>query len=262
MLYSFGDERFLRIWKDMQECYKLQYQKIVETKALDVSTFNVKPCNANIEAALNLKSELQKWILSFLDWIQAQKSLVKALNDWLVRCLMYEPEEILDGSTPFDAPHVFVICNKWSKVMGNISEKNVIEAVNGIILRLNEPLEKYILEHQKNSTLDKELERKVNIVERQQQKMQRKVKIVERQEQKKKMVTIGKALKEEPNAILQGDAVNNNADIVDSTGLQSGLKQIFVAMEKFSALNVSLYEELCRQIKQDDHVLEESSKNH
>ncbi|KAI5402694.1 protein ROLLING AND ERECT LEAF 2 [Lathyrus oleraceus] len=253
---------FLRMWKDMQECYKLQYQKIVETKALDVSTFNVKPCNANIEAALNLKSELQKWILSFLDWIQAQKSLVRALNDWLVRCLMYEPEEILDGSTPFDAPHVFVICNKWSKAMDNISEKNVIEAVNGIILRVNEPLEKYILEHQKNSTLDKELERKVNIVERQQHKMQRKVKIVEKQEQKKKMVTIGKALKEEANAILQGDAVNNNADIVDSTGLQSGLKQIFVAMEKFSALNVSLYEELCRQIKQDDHVLEESNINH
>lgn len=262
MLYSFGDERFLRMWKDMQECYKLQYQKIVETKALDVSTFKLKPCNANIEAALNLKSELQKWILSFLDWIQAQKSLVKALNDWLVRCLMYEPEEILDGSTLFDAPHVFVICNKWSKAMDNISEKNVIEAVNGVILRLNEPLEKYICEHEKNSTLDKELERKVNIVERQQQKMQRKVKIVERQEQKKKMVTIAKALKEEANAILQGDAVNNNADIVDSTGLKSGLKQIFVAMEKFSALNVSLYEELCRQIKQDGHVLEESNKNH
>ncbi|CAK8569157.1 unnamed protein product [Lathyrus sativus] len=253
---------FFRMWKDMQECYKLQYQKIVETKALDLSIFNRKPCHANIEAALNLKSELQEWILSFLDWIQAQKSLVKALNNWLVRCLMYEPEEIVDGSTPFDAPPVFVICNKWSKAMDNISEKNVIEAVNGFILRINEPLEKYVLEHQNNSTLDKELERKVKIAERQRQKMQRKVKIVERQEQKKKMVTIAKALKEETNAMLKGDAVNNNADIVDSTSLQSGLKQILFAMEKFSATNASLYEELSQQIKQDDHVLGESNKNH
>ncbi|XP_058785506.1 nitrate regulatory gene2 protein [Vicia villosa] len=243
---------FLRMWKDMQECYKLQYQKIVETKALDVSTFNRKPCNANIEAAIQLKSELQKWILSFLDWIQAQKSLVKSLNDWLVRCLMYEPEEILDDSATFDAPHVFVTCNKWSKAMDNISEKNVIEAVNGFIVRVNEPLEKYISEHQKSSSLDKELERKVKVVERQGLKMQRKVKIMERQEQKmhklvqareKKMAPIGKELKDETGA------VNNNDDIVDSTGLQPGLKQIFVAMEKFSATNVSLYEELCRQIK-------------
>lgn len=243
------------MWKDMQECYKLQYQKVVETKALDLSTFNRKPCNANIEAAINLKSELQKWILSFLDWIQAQKCLVKALNDWLLRCIMYEPEEIVDDdSTPFDAPHVFVICNLWSKAMDNISEKNVIKAVYGFILRASEPLEKYILEHQKNSTLDKELERKVKIVERQEQKMRRKVNIMKMQEQKKEMVTIAKALK--------GDAVNNNDDIVDSTCLQSGLKQIFAAMEKFSATNASLYEELCQQIKQDDHVLGESNKNH
>lgn len=253
------------MWKDMQECYKLQYQKTVETKALDVSTFNIKPCNASIEAAIQLKSELQKWILSLLDWIQAQKYLVKALNDWLVRCLMYEPEEMLDDSVTFNGPQVFVICNKWSKAMDNISEKNVIEAVNGFIVRVNEPLEKYISEHQKNSSLGKELERKMKIVERQGLKMQRKVKIVERQGQKmhklvqtreKKMAPIGKEPKDEI------DAVNNNDDIVYSTGLQSGLKQIFVAMEKFSATNVSLYEELCQQIKQDDHVLGESNKNH
>jgi hypothetical protein len=32
-------------------------------------------------------------------------------------------------------------------------------------------------------------------------------------------------------------------------------------MEKFSATTASLYEELGQQIKQDDHVLEESNKN-
>ncbi|KAL5073808.1 hypothetical protein RYX36_012792 [Vicia faba] len=239
---------FLRMWKDMQQCYKLQCKKIVETKALDVSAFNRKPCNANIEAAIQLKSEFQKWILTFLDWTKAQKSLVKALNDWLVRCLMYKPEELLDDSIPVDAPRVFVKCNKWSRAMDNISEKNVIQAMNGFILRVNEPLEKHILELQKNSTLDKELERKVKVVERQGQKMKRKVKFIDRQEQKKKMVTIAKALKEETNVMLQGDVVNNNDDIVDSTGLQSGLKQIFVAMEKFSATNVSLYEELWQQM--------------
>ncbi|KAK2446600.1 hypothetical protein QL285_017384 [Trifolium repens] len=242
---------FLGMWKDMQECYKRQYEEIVnnETKVLSVSSLNRKPCNANIDAALKLKSELQKWSLSFLDWIQAQKSQVKSLNDWLVRCLMYEPEEISYDSTPLGAPPVFVICNKWSRAVDNISEMNVIEAVNGFTLRVNELLEKHILELQKNSTLDKELEKKVKNLERQEQKMYKMVKARER-----KMNPIAKELRE-------GDAVHNNDVKVDSISLQSDLKQIFVAMEKFSATTASLYEELCQQIKQDGHVLGESNKN-
>lgn len=241
---------FLGMWKDMQECYKRQYQEIVETKALDVSSFNRKPCNANIDAAIKLKSKLQKWNLSFLDWIQAQKFHVKALNDWLVRCLMYESEELQNDSTPFGAPPVFVLLHKWSKTMDNISEKNVIEAVNGFMLRVNELLKNNILELQKNSTLDKEIEKKVKILDRQEQKLDKMVKARER-----KMVPIAKELGE------VGDAVHNNDDVVDSISLQSGLKQIFVAMEKFSATTASLYEELSQQIKQD-HVLGESNKNH
>jgi hypothetical protein len=142
-----------------------------------------------------------------------------------------------------------VICNKWSRAVDNISEMNVIEAVNGFTLRVNELLEKHILELQKNSTLDKELEKKVKNLERQEQKMYKMVKARER-----KMNPIAKELRE-------GDAVHNNDVKVDSISLQSDLKQIFVAMEKFSATTASLYEELCQQIKQDGHVLGESNKN-
>ncbi|CAJ2642868.1 unnamed protein product [Trifolium pratense] len=242
---------FLGMWKDMQECYKLQCQEIVnnETKALSVSSFNRKPCSANIAAAIELKSELQKWSLSFLDWIQAQKSQVKGLNDWLVRCLMYEPEEIPDDSTPVGAPPVFVICNKWSRAVDNISEMNVIEAVNGFTLRVNELLEKHILELQKNSTLDNELEKKVKNLERQEQKMHKMMKVRER-----KMDPSAKNLRE-------GVAVHNDDVKVDSITLQSDLKHIFLAMEKFSATTASLYEELSQQIKQDDPVLGEFNKN-
>ena len=59
--------------------------------------------------------------------------------------------------------------------------------------------------------------------------------------------------------VLRGDAVHH-ADIVDSTNLQSSLKQIFGAMEKFTDSTVRLYEELCQQIKQEDHVLGETNK--
>lgn len=242
---------FLGMWKDMQECYKCQYQEIVEAKVLVASSLNRKSGNAHIDATIKLKSEVQKWNLSFLDWIHAQKSQVKALNGWLVRCLLYEPEEVPDDSTPFcpskiGAPPVFVICNKWSKAVDNLSEKNVIEAVNGFMLRLNELLEKHILDLQQKLALDNELERKVKMLERQEQKMHKVV---------KKMVPVGR---EESDALLRGDVVHH-ADIYDTTNLQSGLKQIFGAMEKFTDTTARLYEELCQQINQDNHILGESN---
>lgn len=225
----------------MQECYKCKYQKLAETKTLDVSSFNRKQnCNANIDAAIKLKSELQKWNLSFSNWIHVQKCYVKALNGWLVRCLIYEPEEIPDDdSTPssptkIGAPPVFVICNKWSRAVNNISEKNVIEAVNGFMFRVNELLEKHVLDLQQKLTLDKELERKVKMLEKQEQKMHK--------------VMLARERKMAPIAREKRD------DAVDTISLQSGLKEIFVAMESFTATTASLYEELCQQIKQDNPV--------
>ncbi|KAJ1427380.1 hypothetical protein SESBI_09630 [Sesbania bispinosa] len=249
---------FFGMWKDMQECYRCQYQEITDTKVLDASLFNRNFGNVHIDAAIKLKYEVQKWNLSFSDWIHAQKSHVKALNGWLVRCLLYEPEELPDDSTPFSpgkigAPPVFVIGNKWSRAVDNLSEKNVIEAVNGFILRVNELLEKHILDLQQKLTLDKELERKVKILEREEQKMHKVVQARER-----KMVSIDR---EETDALLRGNGVHPG-DVVDTISLQSCLKQIFIAMERFTATTARLYEELCQQIKQEDHVLGESNKNH
>ncbi|KAE9586686.1 hypothetical protein Lal_00004520 [Lupinus albus] len=244
---------FLKMWEDMQECYRYQYKEIAELKALDASTFNRKLGNDQIDAAIKLKSELQIWNLRLSDWIHAQISQVKALNGWLVRCLMYEPEEVPDDSTPFSpgkigAPPVFVICNKWSRSVDNISEKNVMEAVNGFMLRINDLLEKHM---QQKLTLDKELERKVKILERHEQKIHKVV-----QARQRKMVPI---VREESEALLQGDAVHHG-DFVDNNSMQSDLKQFFSSMEKFTASTAHLYKELCQQIKPQGHVLGDSNK--
>ena len=242
----------------MLECYRCQYQEIAEAKTLDASTFNKKLGRGHIDAAIKLKSELQNWNLSFSDWIHAQKCHVKALNGWLVRCLLYEPEELPDDTTPFSpskigAPPVFVICNKWSRAVDNLSEKNVTEAVNGFMLRLNELLEKHILDLQQRLALDKELERQVKILERQEQKMN---KIVQARE--RKMFPIAR---EETDAVLRGDHAVHHGDLVDtSDSLQSSLKHIFAAMERFTATTAGLYQDLCQQINRDNRVLGESYK--
>ncbi|CAL0312785.1 unnamed protein product [Lupinus luteus] len=102
---------------------KCQYKEIAELKALDASTFNKKLSNDQIDATIKLKSELQNWNLSLSHWTHAQMSQVKALNGWLVRCLMYEPEVVPDDSTPFSpgkigALPVFVICKTVTNGQG------------------------------------------------------------------------------------------------------------------------------------------------
>ncbi|OIV97577.1 hypothetical protein TanjilG_12334 [Lupinus angustifolius] len=245
---------FLKMWKDMQECYK----EIAEAKALDASTFNRKLSSGQIDAAIKLKSVLQHWNLTFSNWIHAQKSHVKALNGWLVRCLMYEPEQVPDDSPPLSphnigVPPVFVICDKWTRVVDNISEKNAIEAVNGFILRVSELLEKHILDLQQKFTLERELERKVQILERQEQKMQKVVHAGERN------IVPNPIAREESEALVQRDVVHHG-DFFDIDGIQSDLKMIFSAMERFTASTAQLYEELCQQIKLHNPVLGESNK--
>lgn len=227
------------MWKEMVECYRCQYKEIAEAKSVDASWFSRKPSNSDLDELIKLKCEVWDWNLSFSDWISAQKAHVKALNGWLIRCLPYEPEELLDGTPPFSparigAPPVFVICNKWSRAMDILSEKDVTEAVNGFMLKVNELLEKHVSDLQGNLTLDKELERKIKMLEREEQKMHKVFKARER-----KMCPIGRE---------NNDAVHH-ADLVDTMNLQSGLEHIFAAMERFTASIACVYEELCQQIE-------------
>lgn len=247
----------------MLECYRHQNKEIEEAKSLEASSFNRRlTSKAQVDAAIRLKSELQNWNLSFSDWIYAQKCHVKALNGWLLRCLPYDPDEILDSTPPFSpgkigAPSVFVICNKWSQTVDKLTEKHVTEAANEFISGVNKLLDKYILEQQQKLTVDKELEKKVKMLERQEQKMHKVVKARQR-----KMVSI--IGKEESDALLLPEDGVHHAELFDSESLQLGLKHIFAAMENFTAISASAYEQLCQHIEQDNnhHDLGESDYIH
>ncbi|KAK8314926.1 hypothetical protein V6Z12_D01G205600 [Gossypium hirsutum] len=63
-----------RMWKCMLECHHSQCQ---------------------------LEHELISWTIRFSSWIGAQKGYVRALNNWLLKCLHYEPEVTDDGIAPF-----------------------------------------------------------------------------------------------------------------------------------------------------------------
>ncbi|KAK8705731.1 hypothetical protein V6N13_049325 [Hibiscus sabdariffa] len=234
--------RLFGMWKVMMECHSCQCQKVMEAKCFDFIALNEKLSDTHLEVAMRLKLELQNWSLSFSSWIEAQRGFVKGLNGWLRRCIVYEPNETTDGASPLSpsrggAPHVFVILNKWSEAMdkNKLSEKEVAEAVHGLVKNVNQVVEQHTADLQQRVIGDKEMERKVKMLEKEGQMMQKLM-----QAQAKKMARLAR---EESDVILPRDTTHRS-DIRDANSLPYGLKQLFMAMEKLATHSRQAYEEL------------------
>ncbi|KAK8585226.1 hypothetical protein V6N13_139161 [Hibiscus sabdariffa] len=232
--------RLFGMWKVMLECHSCQYQKVMEAKCLDVITLNENLNDNHLEVAMKLTLELQNWILSFSSWNEAQRGYVKALNGWLHRCLLYEPGDVAtEGVSSFSSngcgvPPVFVILNQWAEVMDRLLEKEVAEAMHGFYMSINQALEHHNLTLQQRIIADKDTERKLKDLEKEEQKMQARV----------KKMTLWAS--EESAVVVPGDTstADGSNSRVASAGLQYGLKQIFMAMEKLSSEFKQAYEEL------------------
>ncbi|KAF9622241.1 hypothetical protein IFM89_030283 [Coptis chinensis] len=238
------------MWKVMLECHRNQCQAIAEAKNLDAIT-----SNKNLDATMKLEHELLNWISSFTCWIGAQKGYVRALNGWLLKCLFYEPEETADGIVPFSpgrigAPPVFVICNQWSQAMERISEKDVIDAMRVFTWSVHQLSERHNQEFRQRMLPNKDMEGKVKLLEKKEQKMQKEWQVID-----KKMAMVsgqGIGLPMPGEIVHQSDTANINS-------LHLGLKQIFDAMEKFTASSMQAYEEL--QLRcEEDRLARENAK--
>nr|CAN74079.1 hypothetical protein VITISV_000980 [Vitis vinifera] len=235
---------FSGMWKAMLECLKSQSQAVSEANSLDAIICNGKLSDDYLEALIELKLELQNWNLRFTNWIDTQKGFVKVLNSWLLRCLLYEPEETPDGAVPISptsvgAPPVFVFCNQWAEAMERFSAEEVVEAIQAFFTTVNQLLELHSVDLQQRMIADKDMERKVKNLEKKEQKMQK----VMQAGEKKMTLEPG-----ESGSLLPGVAVKQ-AQMINVGSLQSGLRQIFEAMERFTANLMQSYEELLVSIE-------------
>ncbi|KAK9164970.1 hypothetical protein Scep_000161 [Stephania cephalantha] len=243
----------ISMWTVMLECHQNQCQAIAEAKNLDAIASNKKFSDDHLLAAWRLEHELLKWISNFTGWVGAQKGYVTALNGWLRRCLPDETEETPDGPAPFSpgrmgAPPVFVICNQWSQAMERISEQEVVDAMRVFATMVHQLSERHNMELRQRMVTDRDLERKVKQFEREEQKMNKEWQAVD-----KKMIMIsGQGLS------LPGELVEAR-DNFNASSLQSILKRIFDAMQKFVVNCKQVCEEL-RVRSEEDLLDQENSK--
>ncbi|XP_059299121.1 nitrate regulatory gene2 protein-like isoform X2 [Lycium ferocissimum] len=133
----------VRMWRSMLKCHQKQFQAVMESKTRALRANTGFQRDASLRATLELEMQLLSWCSHFNDWICSQKSYVQSLNEWLLRCLKYEPEETPDGPVPFSpgrlgAPPVFVICNDWCQAVEAISETRVAIAMNDFASNLRQ----------------------------------------------------------------------------------------------------------------------------
>lgn len=220
------------MWKGMLECHQFQFQAIKESRGLGHIRYGEKPSDLDLRVTLQLDHELISWTSRFSGWISAQKNFVRALNNWLLKCLLYEPEETPDGIVPFSpsrvgAPPIFVICNQWSQSVDRFSEKEVVDSMHMFAKSVLQIWEHDKQEVQQTMITNKDLERKVKRIDRDDQKLQKKIQTLE-----KKLILV--------TGHVQGDETGNSS-------LQAGLQSIFKALERFASDSMKAYEELLQR---------------
>ncbi|XP_057495200.1 protein ALTERED PHOSPHATE STARVATION RESPONSE 1-like isoform X1 [Actinidia eriantha] len=235
-----------RMWKSMLECHRNQCQAIGQARRLDAFATRKHFSDAHLEATLQLEHELLEWTLRFSCWVGAQKGYVRALNSWLLKCLLYVPEETPDGIVPFSpsrigAPPVFVICNQWSQALDIISEKEVVDSMRDFATSVLQLWERDKLEMRQRMMTNKGMEKKVKNLEREDQKIQKEIHALD-----KRIILVSG----DGNGLLVSGHVYQS-DTSKTSSLQLSLQHIFEAMERFTANSLSAYELLLQRVEED-----------
>ncbi|XP_057805903.1 protein ALTERED PHOSPHATE STARVATION RESPONSE 1-like [Salvia miltiorrhiza] len=229
-----------RMWKMMLECHSNQCRAIGEAKRLDTIASQKHFTDAQFEATRQLQHDVVKWTLWFSRWVGALKGYVRALNSWLMKCLLYVPEETPDGVVPFSpgrmgAPAVFVVCNQWSQSMDRISEREVVDCMSEFASNVLWVWDRDKAEMRQKMVADRD-ERKLKSLDREDQKMQKEIQSLER-----KMVMM---IPNDARVVYQSETSRGG-------GLQASLQRVLEAVGKFTSNALKVHEEILQRVEED-----------
>lgn len=241
------------MWKCLLECHRNQCQAMKEGQSFGPIGSARKLGDASPQTIPQFQHELINWASRFTSWVTAQKEYVRALNNWLLKCLLYEPEETADGVVPFSpgrigAPPIFVICHQWSQAMDRISEKEVVTAMLGFTYSVLQLRERDKLEMRQRMMANKDLERVVRDLDREDQKIHKEIQALE------KKISRNPGNGDIPS--LTGQLVYQS-DVSSSNNFQANLQRVFEAMERYTADSMRAYEELMQRSEEEIKIAQE-----
>lgn len=227
----------------MLECHHSQCLAIGAAKRLDAIASSKHFSDDSLDATLQLERELLNWIMRFSCWFGAQKGFVTSLNNWLLKCLLYVPEETADGPVPFSpsrigAPTVFIICNQWAQAIERISDKEVVESMRDFMNVVLQLWERDKQEMRRRLVVNKNMDKKVKDLEREDQRIHKDLQVLD------KRIVLSSEKDNGLSAVYQSETTK-------TVSAQTNLRLVFEAMERFTAASLKSCEELLQRIEED-----------
>ncbi|KAI9114353.1 hypothetical protein K1719_014581 [Acacia pycnantha] len=151
-------EGLIKLWKYMGSCHRKQFQIITKTKS-HIHILDPSRNHSNPQATLRLERMVLNWGTCFSNLVNTLKDVVKYLNEWLLRCMLREPEETANGTAPLSpsrigAPPIFNLCNNWYHTIDSISEMAVSKAFSNFASSLRHLYEKQKEEQTQKARVD------------------------------------------------------------------------------------------------------------
>uniref|UniRef100_A0ACD5XUS9 Uncharacterized protein n=1 Tax=Avena sativa TaxID=4498 RepID=A0ACD5XUS9_AVESA len=230
----------MRMWDIMLECHQIQLHAISQAKNIDSMIDSARFGEDHMDLIKRLELQLLDWTTCFAAWVGAQKSYVITLNEWLLKGVIYTPEETDDGVPPFSpgrlgGPPIFIICNNWAAGVGRISEKEVVKAMQAFATNVLHLWERHRLEQRQGMMANKGMDRDLRVMERDEQAMRKAL-----EAQNKKLVLVS----DQTGVSLSAQVLHAGGPPAENSSLQSGLRNIFEAMETFTTASANIYKEL------------------
>ncbi|XP_065866011.1 protein ALTERED PHOSPHATE STARVATION RESPONSE 1 [Euphorbia lathyris] len=149
-----------RMWGVMFECHRLQFQIISVADNNGSIKFSLHS-ESHRQIAMHLENELYSLSSYFMKWIDAQRSYLQAINDWLFKCV-FLPEERKkkkrrqrppSWTLRRSGPPIYETCGVWLEKIEALPAKEVVDAIKGLAAETAHLLPRQEKNHGKNTNL-------------------------------------------------------------------------------------------------------------
>jgi hypothetical protein len=234
------------MWHAMSECHQIQCHALSQAKNIDSNIAAARFSEAHIGLVKLLELQLLDFVASFAAWVNAQKSYINTMNDWLKRGIDYVPEVTDDGTPPFSpgrlgATPIFIICNNWAMGIMRIPETEVVDTTQAFASSVLYLWEKHRSEWRQSMMANRDMDRELRVMERDELSMRKALKA-----QNKKFVLVSN----HSGVSVSAQALQDGSTPAEVT-LQSCMKKYFEAMECFAASCANSYNDLHRRSEEE-----------
>lgn len=126
------------MWEVMYECHSLQFHIISLAYNNGDSKIYIQS-DSHRQITTHLESELNSLSLSFTRWIDAQKSFLQAIKDWLYKCVhlpqKYSRRKKLVAAPPLHTvgPPIYATCDGWLEKLNELRPQHVSDSIKNLV---------------------------------------------------------------------------------------------------------------------------------